>query len=132
MERLFIKRWIGGSALLLVLIFLISRWNGAPSFGWGVLAGGGWNLLNILLLTSLTRLTFHAGDKSFPLIALAAFLKFPVLYGAGFALLYFGSFSQGGLVTGFSIPLLAVFLQAVAQTGLLGIGGLLRMRKIYG
>lgn len=113
------------------MTFAVSRGNGAASFGWSVLAGGGWSLLNILLLAKLAGLSFNPEKKSFSRIAMTAFLKFPLLYGAGFVILSLGALSREGLFIGFSIPFLFIFLQALTQTDLLQTG-LVRIRKIYG
>lgn len=47
---------------------------------------------------------------------LILFLKFPILYTCGYLILAYGSPSPGGLILGFSIPLLATFIWLIRRS----------------
>ncbi|HEY5599491.1 MAG TPA: hypothetical protein VIK48_02270 [Candidatus Manganitrophaceae bacterium] len=133
MSRSFLKGWIMGSAVLVLSFFLFFQWSGRPSLGWGLLIGGVWSLSNIFLLKRLAALLFHPGEKSILLIALFLFLKFPVLYGGGFLLLWFLPVSLWGAFVGFTLPFAFVFLQAVylAAGGLAGSPSRIGEGKVF-
>jgi hypothetical protein len=56
--------------------------------------------------------TVFSEHKNSKTIALAFMLKFPVLYGGGFLLLYFGKVDVIGALVGFSIPLVLAVLKS--------------------
>lgn len=47
---------------------------------------------------------------------LILFLKFPILYTSGYLILAYGNPSLGGLILGFSIPLLATFIWLIGRS----------------
>ncbi len=60
------------------------------SFYWGLSVGGGWvagivwSLVNLHFIGSLVKKVITAGDRNVPGIVITMFIKFPVLYAAGF------------------------------------------------
>ena len=116
---------------MLLLTVFFSLLFGYSFFGWGLAVGGVWSLLNLLLLGQLIPLILQSDRKPLPLILLFLFLKFPLLYGGGLALLWWVPLSKVGVLIGFSVPLLFVSMQAVAQT-LLAANGVFRLGRIHG
>lgn len=47
---------------------------------------------------------------------LILFLKFPILYTSGYLILAYGKPSFGGLILGFSVPLLATFIRLIRRS----------------
>ncbi|TAK09637.1 MAG: hypothetical protein EPO39_01965 [Candidatus Manganitrophaceae bacterium] len=131
MSDSFLKKWFLGSLSLLFLTVSFSFLYGYSFFGGGVAVGGVWNLLNLLLLGQLIPAVLQQDRRPLLLILLFLFLKFPLLYGGGLALLWWVPLSKVGVLIGFSIPLLFVSLQAMAQTRL-DAGGLFRLGRIHG
>lgn len=89
---------------------------GHLAFGAGVAAGAVWGAANLLALALFLRMEVgrrsrrRRRDRVFYLLAV---LKFPVLYGAGFALLRWGRLPAEGLLAGFTLLFLMWTAQAV-------------------
>ncbi|MDA0838151.1 MAG: ATP synthase subunit I [Planctomycetota bacterium] len=79
--------------------------------GLGYLLGVVWSALNLWGMTKLVSTVFseHKNSKT---VALALMLKFPVIYGGGFLMLYFGKLDVIGVLVGFSIPLVIAVLKS--------------------
>jgi hypothetical protein len=88
---------------------------------WGISAGGGWvagaawSLVNLYFLGSLVRKVITPGDRDVPSIVVTVFIKFPVLYGAGFLLLWNGYLSVAGLVAGFTWPFFVMLMKGLGR-----------------
>lgn len=65
-------------------------------------AGALWGLINLYFIQQLLYGLLIAKPKKFFRIAMLALIKFPVLYGAGFGLLYYQSEFAWALLAGFS------------------------------
>ena len=88
----------------------------SPAAGAGLLAGAAWGCLNLLATSHVVR-TLVAPEKPGKLrVLVLSFVKFPVLYGAGFLLLRAGVFSPESLVSGFSLVLLIIVLKALGAS----------------
>jgi len=106
----FIYRAVKISFVLAFLGFLfVTRACGA-AFGFGFLAGAVWSALNFWGLASLIQsaLAEHPDKKKIFLLFL---LKFPVLYGAGFVIVFYTGVDVLGVLVGFSLPLVVVILK---------------------
>ncbi len=79
------------------------------------LVGGIWNSTNLWLLHLVIKNTFSQSRKM-GRIMLILFLKFPILYTSGYLILAYGKPSFGGLILGFSIPLLATFIWLIGRS----------------
>jgi hypothetical protein len=126
----FLKKWLLGSLSVLLLTVSLSFLFGYSFFGWGLAAAGSWSLLNVLLLGQLVLLILRPDRKPLSLILLFLFLKF-LLYGGGFALLWWVPLSKIGVLVGFSVPLLFISVQAMAQNRL-AMNGIFRLGRIHG
>ncbi len=117
---------------MLLLMVSFSFLFGASFFGWGLAVGGGWSLLNLLLLGQLIPMVLQPDRKpSLLLVLLFLFLKLPLLYGGGLALLWWVPLSKVGVLIGFSVPLLFVSAQALAQNRL-QTNGIFRLGRMHG
>jgi len=91
------------------------------SFYWGLSVGGGWvagivwSLVNLHFIGSLIKKVITAGDRNVPGIVITMFIKFPVLYAAGFLLLWNGYLSVTGLVAGFTWPFFVLFMKGLGR-----------------
>lgn len=130
MSNAFLKKWVVGSCSLLLVLGSFSFLSGHAFFGWGLIAGGGWSLLNLLLLGELVPLILQPERKPLLMILFFGFLKL-LLYGGGAALLWWVPLSKIGILIGFSVPLLFVSIQAMVQAGRMA-GGLFRLGRIHG
>jgi hypothetical protein len=88
---------------------------------WGLGVGGGWtagvawSLVNLYFLGSLIQKVVTAADRQPAAIAVAVFIKFPVLYAAGFILLWNGFLSVAGLVAGFTWPFFVLMMKGLGR-----------------
>ncbi len=91
------------------------------SFYWGLSVGGGWvagivwSLVNLHFIGSLVKKVITAGDRNVPGIVITMFIKFPVLYAAGFLMLWNGYLSVPGLVAGFTWPFFVLFMKGLGR-----------------
>jgi len=69
------------------------------------LVGALWGLVNLYFIKQLLYSLLIENPKNLPKIALFVLIKFPVLYGAGFGLLYYQSDFLWEFVAGFSVLL---------------------------
>ncbi|HLG30201.1 MAG TPA: hypothetical protein VI387_08335 [Candidatus Brocadiales bacterium] len=79
------------------------------------LVGGIWNSTNLWLLHLVIKNTFSQSRKM-GRIMLILFLKFPILYTSGYLILTYEKPSFGGLILGFSIPLLATLIWLIRRS----------------
>lgn len=88
---------------------------------WGLSAGGGWaagiawSLVNLHFIGSLVKKTITTGERNVPAIIVTTFIKFPVLYAAGFLLLWNGYLSVAGLVAGFTWPFIVLLMKGLGR-----------------
>lgn len=112
----FIHRVIKTSLVLAALGFLFVTVYYDFKFGGGILAGTIWGCLNILFLTRLITEIFSPGTEIRKgKVILIAVVKFPLLYAAGFVLLWIKYFPAMSLVIGFSLLFLVMFLKAMGR-----------------
>lgn len=123
----FINRALVIAAIITFLVVISSFVYYNKNFALGALAGGAWNIINIYFLTRLVKVTFspaspavsgqegRTGPKSpnKKKIAYLVFIKFPLLYGAGFLILRYSGVSLYGVLVGFSIFFLVISLKAI-------------------
>ncbi|MDP6113700.1 MAG: ATP synthase subunit I [Planctomycetota bacterium] len=111
MKADFISKVLNISLVFAGLGFLFVSSAFGFDIGLGYLFGAVWSALNLWGMAKLIRTVFsdHENKKT---IALAFMLKFPVLYGAGFLLLYYGKVHVIGAFVGFSIPLVIAVLKS--------------------
>jgi hypothetical protein len=111
---------------LLIRVRRTSIWIGVPlaviiatywgfSVGGGWIAGIAWSLVNLYFIGSLIQKVVTTGDRSVQSIVISVFIKFPVLYGVGFLLLWNGYLSVAGLVAGFTWPFFVLLMKGLGR-----------------
>ncbi len=94
-------------------VIITTYWGLAVGGGW--LAGVAWSLVNLYFIGSLVQKVITTGDRSVPAIVAAVFIKFPVLYAAGFFLLWNGYLSVAGLMAGFTWPFFVLTMKGLGR-----------------
>ncbi len=83
------------------------------NFGLGFISASGWNLINFSILIGLTSSVFQTAKPKAIKIVLFFFLKFGLLYAAGFVIIKYSHFSLWGISAGFSLLFIVLFLRAL-------------------
>lgn len=98
---------------LVLAVPLATKFGLAAGGAW--IAGGAWSIVNLAAISSVMRkvLTMEPRDRGS--IAKALAIKFPVLYGIGFALLAAG-LPATWLLVGFAWPLFVAVLKAAGRS----------------
>jgi hypothetical protein len=94
-------------------VIITTYWGLSVGGGW--VAGIAWSLVNLYFIGSLVKKVITAGDRSVPAIVAIVFIKFPVLYAAGFFLLWNGYLSVAGLVAGFTWPFFVLMMKGLGR-----------------
>jgi hypothetical protein len=112
----FIYRVIKTSLVLAVLGFLFVTVYYNFRFGGGILVGAIWGCLNLLFLTNLITEVFTPGKEVRKgKIILISVVKFPLLYAAGYVLLWIKYFPAESLLIGFTLLFVVMFLKAMGR-----------------
>jgi hypothetical protein len=91
------------------------------SFYWGLDNGGGWvmglawSLFNLHFISSVITNVFTNEKRDIPVILVALFVKFPVLYVSGFLLLKSGHLALTGLAAGFTWPFFVIMMKGLGR-----------------
>ena len=101
---------IAGIPLAVVIAFYWGLENGA-----GFALGLTWSLLNLHFLASVITNVITSEKRDVVKIIVVLFVKFPVLYVAGFLLLRSGYLSAYGLVAGFTWPFFVVLMKGLGR-----------------
>jgi hypothetical protein len=111
----FIGRTVRTFALVLVIFvpFGLYYFGLFPTLA--VLSGGVWGMLNLLFIAALVKTTMRPeGAETMKAIGMAL-IKFPLLYGAGFALLMIPEFNPIYLLAGFGGIILIIILKVLGR-----------------
>ena len=101
--------WIG----VPLAVIITTYWGASVGAAW--MAGIAWSLVNLYFIGSLVQKVITTGDRSVPAIVVIMFIKFPVLYAAGFFLLWNGYLSVAGLVAGFTWPFFVLLMKGLGR-----------------
>jgi hypothetical protein len=88
---------------------------------WGLDVGGGWaagiawSIVNLYFTGSLIKKVVTTDKRNTAGIVVTVFIKFPVLYAAGFLLLWNGYLSVAGLVAGFTWPFFVLMMKGLGR-----------------
>lgn len=111
----FIYRIIRTSLIVAVLSFLfISVYYSFP-FGLGLFLGTAWGCLNLFFITQLITEAISLKKPNKGRIILILLVKFPLLYFAGYMLLWLKYFPVESLVIGFTLIFAVIFLKALGR-----------------
>jgi hypothetical protein len=81
----------------------------------GFMSGSFWNIFNFNILISLIRSIFSSVKPNKTKIVLLFIVKFGLLYVAGFAIIKYSGFSLQGILWGFSLLFVVLFLKALGK-----------------
>lgn len=112
MDKDFIKRSLKVSTIVAFIFapFLLIYFGLYITMG--IMAGAIWNIVNILLLSQIFTMFTSPEKLNKKWAVLASIIKFPVLYGAGYAIIKYTDVSLYGIILGFPL-VLAVFVLKV-------------------
>ncbi|HAS18336.1 MAG: hypothetical protein A2Y48_09275 [Nitrospirae bacterium RIFCSPLOW2_12_42_9] len=112
MDKDFINRSLKVSTIVAIIFapFLLLYFNLYITMG--IMAGAIWNIVNILLLSQIFTMFTSPEKLNKKWAVLAGIIKFPVLYGGGYAIIKYTNISLYGIIAGFPL-VLAVFVLRV-------------------
>ena len=111
----FIGRTVRTFALVLVIFIPFGLYYFGLFPTLAVLSGGVWGMLNLLFIAALVKTTMRPeGAETMKAIGMAL-IKFPLLYGAGFALLIIPEFNPIYLLAGFGGIILIIILKVLGR-----------------
>lgn len=100
------------AAILLVWVFALRY--GAGAFANAFLGGGVWSVANLLLWRYLYYFALKSNGKwKTPVLLLVTVGKFFLIYAVGFWALKYLKMDPVGMLVGFGVPFLVVFLKAL-------------------
>ena len=111
----FIYRTIRTSLIVSALsFFFVGVYYNLP-FGLGLFLGTGWGCLNLFFITQLITEAFGLKIPHKRKIYLILLVKFPLLYFAGYILLWLKYFPVESLLIGFTLIFAVIFLKALGR-----------------
>jgi hypothetical protein len=115
MDLAFLARVRKMAALLgaIAAVPVATYWGLWTAAAW--IAGVAWSLVNLFFIGEVIRNVITAEERSTARILVAVSIKFPVLYGVGFLLLWLKQLPVGALVAGFSWPFVVMVLKAAGR-----------------
>ena len=111
----FITRTLRTTGVLLMVIFVVGIYYFGFYDSLAVLSAGIWSMVNLMFMTALVRTALRPEGVDKLAAAGLAFIKFPLLYAAGYFLLTVEVFRPIPLLVGFSMVLVVMVLKAVAR-----------------
>lgn len=107
-----------GIVLLIYSPFGLYYFGAFPTIA--VLSGGVWGIANLIFLTALVKAVIRPDGVQTERAVVYGLIKFPLLYGAAYALLKVEQFDPWWLLAGFTGVLAIMILKAVGRV-LLGL-----------
>jgi len=111
----FIYRIIRTSLIVSALSFLFAGVYYNFPFGLGIFLGTAWGCLNLFFITQLITQAFGLKKPHKSKLFLILLVKFPLLYFAGYILLWLKYFPVESLLTGFTLIFAVTFLKALGR-----------------
>jgi hypothetical protein len=109
----FINRVIKTTLLLGALVFVFGSFYFDWIFSLGIFVGALWGVTNLWFIRQFIVGYITSADRNAAKLALFAIIKFPILYAAGFVLLYLGWFPVSSFVVGFSLIFVVILFKAL-------------------
>ncbi len=125
----FINRVIKTTLLLSAIVFVFGSYYFSWIFSLGIFIGALWGIANLWFIRQFIVGYITSEDRNSGMLALFAIIKFPILYAAGFLVLYLGWFPVSAFVIGFSLIFVVIFFKAL---GIFVLEGGLKKIKIAG
>src|SRR3989337_2604477 len=98
MEKDIIKRSIRTSVIVAVIFTPFLYLYTGSTFTYGFIAGAAWNIVNVFLLFHLVTNLMTPAESNKGLGVIAGVIKFPLLYGAGYAVIRYTDVSLYGIL----------------------------------
>ncbi len=111
----FIQRTLRTTGVLLLILFVVVLYYFGFYHALALLSSGIWSMVNLMFLSALVRTVLHPGKINKTAAIGMAFIKFPLLYTAGYFLVTVDVFRAIPLVVGFSMVLVVMVLKAVTR-----------------
>ena len=108
----FVSNVIRITLLLAGMCFAVGLFYNLP-YGSGIAAGAIWGCVNVFLLKHLFQNCLVLGPRDYVKVYTISFIKFPLLYLAGYGLLCISYFPILSLLLGFSLIFVAIFLRGL-------------------
>jgi hypothetical protein len=108
----FVNQVIKITLLLAGMCFVIGLFYNLP-YASGIAAGAIWGCVNLFLLKHLLQNWLMFGQRDYIKFYTISFIKFPLLYLAGYGLLSISYFPILSLLLGFSLIFVAIFLRGL-------------------
>ena len=123
MKQDIIKRSIKVSLIVAVIFIPFLYLYLGSAFTYGFIAGAAWNIVNVFLLFHLVTNLITLGESNKGLGVISGVIKFPLLYGAGYAVIRYTDVSLYGILAGFSLILFIFALKALGTfyTNVIGL-----------
>lgn len=99
-----------------VIVFAFTAVYFDMTFAWGLLVGCLWGVANFIALTAVLTAFVKPGDVNRNHALVLAAIKFPVIYGIGFLILYSKRFEPTSLLVGFSLLFMVTLLKALGRS----------------
>ncbi len=115
MDFAFLRRVRKTSIIAGIPLAVVAAFYWGPESGAGLALGAAWSLLNLYFLASVIKSVITNEKRDVLRIIVALFVKFPVLYVAGFLLLRSGYLSAFGLVAGFTWPFFVIMMKGLGR-----------------
>ena len=115
MDFAFLRRVRKTSITAGIPLAIVISFYWGPDNGTGWALGIAWSLLNLHFLSSVIKSVITSEKRDVPQILVALFVKFPVLYVAGFFLLRSAYLSAYGLVAGFTWPFFVILMKGFGR-----------------
>ena len=116
------QRTINASLLVTALTFLFATYYFDWLISFGVALGSLWCTANVYLIGIIIERVMTPGDHKWGPVALAALIKFPLLYLLGYLIISREWYPVAAPLTGFLIPFGVFVLKALGRL-ILGIDG---------
>jgi len=99
-----------------VIVFAFTAVYFDMKFAWGLLVGCLWGVANFVALTAVLTAFVTPGQVNRNKALMLAAIKFPVIYGLGFFILYSKWFEPTALLVGFSLLFMVTLLKALGRS----------------
>jgi hypothetical protein len=111
----FIQRTLKTTGIVLLFVLAFGSFYFDFYDALAVFSAGVWSIINLLFLSALVRAVVRPGGVDKLTAFGSAFLKFPLLYAAGYFLFTIEVFRPVPLIIGLSMVLAVMILKAVAR-----------------
>lgn len=101
--------------MLGALIFIFGSYYFDWQYSMGIFAGMLWGSANLWFIRQFMVSYLTTGERDAKKLAIIAVIKFPVLYLAGFFLLWFNLFPVLSFVIGFTLIFVVIVLKALGK-----------------